>query len=110
MHQLMQTISRGDYEAAAACLTSSDGSSVDASMLEAECAAIFDAHPTLRCDPEARLAHWTRIEARDELDFEVIQTLLDEEGQGGAQIEAVVQLEDARMPAGPMLTWGGVRA
>ena len=110
MHQLMQTISRGDYEAAAACLTSIDGSSVDASTLEAECAAIFDAHPTLRCDPEARLAHWTRIEARDELDFEVIQTLLDEEGQGGAQIEAVVQLEDARMPAGPMLTWGGVRA
>jgi superfamily II RNA helicase len=110
MHQLMQAISRGDYEAAAACLAESEESTIDAATLEAECAAIFEVHPTLRCDPEARLAHWTRIEARGELDFEVIQTLLDEDGEGGVQIETEVVLEDARMPAGPMLRWRGVRA
>jgi len=83
---------------------------MDASRLETECAPIFDAHPTLRCDPEARLAHWTRIAARDELHFDVVQTLVDEEGEGGAQLETEVVLEEARMPAGPMLAWVGIRA
>ena len=110
MHQLMQAISRGDYEAAVAALSATNGSTPDAATLEAECAAIFVCQPSLRCDPEARLAHWTRIEARGDLEFEVIQTLIDAEGEGSAQIETEIILEEARMPSGPMLKWCGVRA
>ena len=110
IHQLMQALARGDYETAATCLCAEDESGWDASRLESECAALIEAQPTLRCDPEARLAHWTRIESRSEFHFEIVQTLIDEGGEGGAQIETEVILEEARMPAGPMLRMLGVRA
>jgi superfamily II RNA helicase len=110
MHQLMQALARNDYEAAAACLAADDESNWGASRIEAEFADLFSAQPALRCDPDARLGHWTRIEPRTPLEFDVIQTLIDEEGEGGFQIEAEVLLEEARMPAGPMLRLRALRA
>ena len=65
---------------------------------------------TLRADPEARLGHWTQITPRGELSFEVVHTLIDEEGEGAGQIEAAIELEDVRMPAGPMLRLIAFRA
>jgi superfamily II RNA helicase len=109
MHQFMQALARRDFEAAAACLSAEDESGWDATRIEATWADFFEAQDTLRCDPEARLGHWTRIEARAELSFEVVQTLVDEEGEGGFQIEAEILLDDARLPAGPMLRLRGLR-
>jgi superfamily II RNA helicase len=110
MHQLMQALSRGDFEAAIACLAESDEESWDPFRLEEELAKILTRGQELRCDPEARLGHWTRIEARAELAFDVVQTLIDEEGEGDSQIEAEVVLDEARMPPGPMLRLVGFRA
>jgi hypothetical protein len=109
MHQFMQALSRRDFEAAAGCLSAEGEQLWDAQRLESEWAPLFDAQPSLRCDPEARLAHWTRLEARGELLFDVVQTLIDEDGEGGFQIEAGIELGEARMPAGPMLRLRGLR-
>jgi hypothetical protein len=109
MHQLLLALSRGDFEAASASLAADDDAARDAAGLEAECAPIFEAYETLRLDPVARLAHWTRIESRAELEFDVIQTLVDDEGEGGIQIEMQIILDEPRMPAGPMLRWRGLR-
>jgi superfamily II RNA helicase len=100
MHQLMQALSKRDFEAAATCVANTDW---DAARFEEECIAIFEAQRAVRHDPEARKGHWTRIDARSEFAFDVVQTLIDAEGEGGFQIEAEVILEEARMPAGPML-------
>ena len=54
-------------------------------------------------NPEARRGHWTRIDAESDLSFSITQTLIDEEGEGGATIEARVDLEAPQMPPGPML-------
>ena len=76
---------------------------------ESEFAALFDAQGEVRHDPDARRGHWTRIDSRSELAFDVIQTLIDALGEGGFQIEAEVVLEEPRMPVGPMLRILGVR-
>jgi superfamily II RNA helicase len=109
MHQFMQALSRRDFEAAASCLSAEGEPVWDAQRLESEWAPLFDSQPDLRCDPEARLAHWTRLEARGELLFDIVQTLIDEDGEGGFQIEARIELSEARMPAGPMLQLRGLR-
>jgi hypothetical protein len=109
MHQFMQALSRLDYESAAGCLLADGEDEWEAPRLEAEWAPFFETQPTLRCDPEARLAHWTRIEARGEFSFEVVQTLVDPEGEGASQIEAEVELTEARMPPGPMLRFVRLR-
>jgi hypothetical protein len=106
MHQLLHAVSRRDFEAALACLANDDW---DAPRLEAEFAPVFEAQGEVRYDPEARRGHWTRIDARSELQFEIVHTLIDEEGEGGFQIEADIELEELRMPAGPMLRLRSVR-
>jgi superfamily II RNA helicase len=106
MHQLMQVLSKRDFEAAATCVANGEW---DADRFESAFAMFFEAQDGLRHDPDARRGHWTRIDARSELAFDVIQTLLDADGEGGFQIEAEVVLDEAKMPAGPMLRILGLR-
>lgn len=109
MHQLMQALSRRDFEAAVACLAEDAEADWTPERLEAELAPILEQGGEVRCDPPARLNHWTRIAERDELCFDVIQTLIDAEGEGDRQIEAEIVLDEPRLPAGPMLRWIGLR-
>jgi len=106
MHQLMQALSKRDFDAASACVANRDWNS---GRFESELAALFDAQGEVRHDPDARRGHWTRIEARSELVFDVIQTLINVDGEGEFQIEAEIVLEEPRMPAGPMLRILAVR-
>ena len=100
MHQLMQALSRRDFEAAATSVANVDW---DAARFESTFSMLFEAQGDLRCDPEARRGHWTRIVARNALAFDITQTLIDGDGEGGFQIEAEVVLDEPHMPAGPML-------
>jgi hypothetical protein len=100
MHQLMQALSKRDFETASACVANDDW---DAARFESEFTALFDVQGDVRHDPDARRGHWTQIDARSELAFDVVQTLIDAEGEGGSQIEAEVILDEPRMPPGPML-------
>jgi len=109
MHQLMQALSRRDFEAALACLAEDAEAGWTAEGLEAELGPLLESGGEIRCDPPARLNHWTRIEARGELHFDVIQTLIDAEGEGDRRIETEIVLEEPRLPAGPMLRWVGLR-
>lgn len=106
MHQLLQALARRDFEAAAACVANEDW---DAERFERELAELYTAVGEVRVDPAARRGHWTRIDRRGPLAFDVVQTLVDEEGEGASQIEAEVVLEEARLPAGPALRLVGVR-
>jgi hypothetical protein len=106
MHQLLHALSRKDFDEAAACVAEGDW---DAARFESEFEAVFDAQGDVRHDPEARRGHWTRLEARHELAFDVVQTLIDEQGEGGFQIEAEIVLDEPRLPAGPMLRILGLR-
>jgi superfamily II RNA helicase len=106
MHQLLHALSRKDFEEAAACVAEGGW---DAARFESEFEAVFDAQGDVRHDPEARRGHWTGLEARHELVFDVVQTLIDEEGEGGFQIEAEIVLDEPRLPAGPMLRILGLR-
>jgi superfamily II RNA helicase len=106
MHQLLQALSRRDFEMAAGCVASG---SWDAARFEREFEGVFESQRNVRHDPDARRGHWTRIEVRSELAYDVVQILIDEEGEGGYQLEAEVILGDAQMPAGPMLRILGLR-
>ena len=107
LHQLVQALSRADYEGAALCVAGDDW---DAARFEAELAPVLEAQGSLRTDPEARLGHWTQITSRSELAHDVVQVLIDEEGEGAGQIEAVIELEETVMPAGPMLQMVALRS
>ena len=102
LHQVVQALARGDYEGAAACLSEGEGA-WDAARFEEALAPVLATIETIRVDPEARRGHWTRIDAESDLSFSITQTLIDEEGEGGATIEARVDLEAPQMPPGPML-------
>lgn len=106
MHQFVLALSRQDWEAASSCI---EPSGWDPARVESEATPLFEELGRVRVDPQARQGQWTRIEPRAELSFEVVQTLLDEEGDGACQIEATVELEDTRMPAGPMLRLVAIR-
>ncbi|MBY0399137.1 DUF3516 domain-containing protein [Myxococcota bacterium] len=106
MHQLLRALAHGDFEAAAASIANPDW---DAEAVELELAPLFEGGRTPRADPQARKAHWTRINERDPLHYEVVQTLIDAEGEGDAQLEAEIVLESTRLPAGPMLRIVGLQ-
>ena len=106
MHQLLRALAHGDFEAAAASVANPEW---DAETIQRELAPLFEGGRAPRADPDARKAHWTRIEERTPLHFEVVQTLIDAEGEGDAQIEAEIVLESTRLPAGPMLRVIGIR-
>jgi hypothetical protein len=105
MHQFLHAISRRDFETALTCLAEGDW---DASRIEAEFDSVFEAQGVIRYDPDARRGHWTRIDAQSDRSFEVVHTLIDAEGEGSFQIEAEIELEELRMPTGPMLRLRGV--
>ena len=111
MHLFLHALAHRDFEAAAACVANSED--WDALRIEAEFAPLYESSRGPRADPEARKAHWTRIEERTAPNgpprFDVVQTLIDDEGEGDAQIEAEVELEEAKMPAGTMLRIRGLR-
>ncbi len=111
MHLLLHALSHRDFEAAAACVANPED--WDAARIEAEFAPLYASGARPRSDPDARKSHWTRIEERSEKDgpprFDVVQTLIDAEGEGDAQIEAEVELGEAKMPAGTMLRLRGLR-
>jgi len=107
LHQLVQALSRGDYEGAALCVA---GDEWDAARFEAELAPVLEAQGRVRTDPEARLGHWTQITSRSELAHDVVQVLIDEEGEGAGQIEGFVELEETVMPAGPMIEIVAIRS
>jgi len=111
MHQLLRALERRDFEGAAACVAHPAWA---ADEVEPALAPLFAEGRVPRADPPARLAHWTRIEERrgdgDGLRFDVVQTLLDADGEGDAQLEAEVVLDSTRLPAGPMLRILGVRS
>jgi hypothetical protein len=106
LHQLLRALARGDYEGASACIAPGGW---DAEHFEEALAPVLEAQGPLRADPEARRAHWTRIDARSELAYDVVQTLIDEEGEGAGQLEATVELEETRMPKEPMLRMVAIR-
>ena len=110
LHQLLLCLARGDYEGAAACVAEDDPNAWQAEQFEQAAAEVVLALGAIRADPEARLGHWTRIEAEGELSFALTQTLIDEDGEGAATLEARVELEAARLPAGPMLRVVGLGA
>jgi superfamily II RNA helicase len=103
LHQLLLCLSRGDYEGAAACVAEDDPEAWDAARFETEMQPVLETLGAIRADPEARRGHWTRIEAENALRFVLVQTLIDEDGEGAATLEARVELEETRLPAGPML-------
>ena len=109
LHQLLQALARGDYAGASACVAHSEDA-WHADRFETELAPVLESQSRLRTDPEARLGHWTRIEETTPLHFDIVQTLLDEEGEGAGVIEATVALEEAQMPPGPMLQIVAIRA
>lgn len=115
LHQLLRALAREDFEGAVACLAdlTEDNDATDKwdpARFERELAPILENQGGLRVDPEARLGHWTQIEARSELEYDLVQTLIDEEGEGAGVIVARVKLEEARMPAGPMIQMVELRA
>ncbi len=111
MHLFLHALAQRDFEAASACVANAE--EWDPDRIAAEFAPLFAEGDGPRDDPEARKSHWTRIEQRtgggERLCFEVVQTLVDDEGEGDAQIEAEVELDEARMPAGTMLRLVGFR-
>jgi len=110
LHQLLQALSRGDCEGAAACVASVDGDEWDAARFETGLQPILESQGAVRTDPDARKGHWTQISARSALEYDIVQTLIDQDGEGAGQIELEVILEEARMPAGPMLRVRALRS
>jgi hypothetical protein len=104
MHQLVRDVASRRFEAAARRLRTLPEDVWDAARLEQALAAFHEEYGEVRFDPEARKAHWTRIDEREARVFDVHQVLLDDRDDNFWCIEAEVDLREAPPPDAPWLS------
>jgi len=103
VHLLVGALAEASYEAAARCVFPDPDDPWDAERLRAAMEPFHAAYGRLRFDPEARLAHWTRIEPAGDRRYRVVQTLLDEAEDHFWCLEADVDLTQPPAPETPWL-------
>ena len=106
MHQLVRDLAAGRYEEAARRLRQVPGDEWDGPRLEAALRPFFDEYERILFDPPARQAHWTRIDPRGPLLFDVHQALLDDAGDNLWNVEGEIDLRGELPPDSP---WVAIR-
>jgi len=103
MHLLVHALAQRDWEGAAERIAQDPADPWDAGRLEAALAPFFAEHSALLDTPEARRHQWTQIRPVGERQWEVLQTLLDPEGDHLWGIAARVDLRRATKVDHPLL-------
>jgi hypothetical protein len=103
MHLLVHALAQKDWEEAAERVAVDPQAPWDAARLEAELAPFFAEHAALLDTPEARRHEWTRITPAGDRQWEVVQTLLDSEGDHDWGLGAHVDLRGATAVDQPLL-------
>ncbi len=100
-HQLLKTLSWGEFEDAVACVAEDEDWTPAA--FDAALAPILAEIGRIRFDGEARYADKTTVKADGDHVWQVSQALIDFEGEIVASIDGVVDLREDTNPAGPMI-------
>jgi superfamily II RNA helicase len=101
LFQLLRTIARKDYGAAAEMLPGGDWTG---EKLSAAFAPFFAEHATVRLDPDARSPSRTRIAKEIPGRWDVVQVVCDPEGDDDWAIFAAVDIESSRKEGRPVLS------
>lgn len=104
MHLLVHALAQKDWEEAAERIAVDPKEPWDAARLEAELAPFFAEHSALLDTPEARRHEWTKITSTGDRQWEVVQTLLDPEGDHDWGLGAAVDLRGATAVDQPLLS------
>ncbi|MCB9378869.1 MAG: DUF3516 domain-containing protein [Holophagales bacterium] len=103
MHLLVHALAQRDWEAAAERVAPGAPDPWDAARFEEALTPYFAEHAELVDTPEARRHQWTQIRPAGERQWEVVQTLLDPEGDNLWGIRARVDLRRATAVDHPLL-------
>jgi superfamily II RNA helicase len=106
MHQLVRDLSAGRYQEAARRVRQVQGDEWNADRLEAALAPFFADYERILFDPPARQAHWTRVDPKGPLLFDVHQVLLDDAGDNLWNVEGEIDLRGELSPDSP---WVAIR-
>ena len=100
---LVRALARKDWEEAAERVFADAADPWDAARFEAAMAPFFDEYGELLSGAEARLHHLTQLKPAGPRRWEVVQALLDPQGDHTWAVFADVDLRDAGAPDGPIL-------
>jgi hypothetical protein len=108
MHSLVRALADRDYEEAArwvAAEPADPGASEPwtPALLEQALAPFYNDHERVRFDPDARGAHYCRLEQTAPRVFEVNQVLCDPDGENDWFVEGIIDLRGERAPEGPLV-------
>jgi len=103
MHLLVHALAQRDWEAAAERVAPGAAEPWDAARFEEALAPFFAEHAALLDTAEARRHQWTQIRPAGDRQWEVLQTLLDPEGDNLWGIRARVDLRRATAVDHPLL-------
>jgi len=103
MHQLVRALARGNYEEAALCVFQEENDPWTAERFEKELAPFLEAHGKLLFNGEARQARFTTIQERGDRVWDVMQVLVDPEGDNLWYLQAAVDLRDPKSLEGLLL-------
>ncbi|MEM7479875.1 MAG: DUF3516 domain-containing protein [Acidobacteriota bacterium] len=104
LHHLVRALSQEDWEAAAGCVKSADPEEPWTAERFEETLAFFLAdYEEILFTPDARQAHWTRIEAEGPRRWKVEHTLIDPEGDNFWHLAGEVDLRDEESLDGPLI-------
>ncbi len=103
LHALVHALSRGDFEEAVACVRHDPGDPWDEARFERELAPFLAEHARIVFDPSARTPQRTRVTKRSPRLFEVMQTLVDPEGENDWCVEGEIEVPVGHPPDGPLL-------
>jgi superfamily II DNA/RNA helicase len=106
LHHLVAALARRDWEEAASCIRADPrerGSLAAAEELEAAMEPYFARYPELRFDHQARLAEHTQLSDLGGHRYQVVQVLLDPEGDNLWCVEGKVDLTDEASVEGPLV-------
>lgn len=102
-HRLVHALAARDYEEAVRCVQPDPDDPWDPRRLQAELAPYFAEHAAIVTTPDARAAHRTTIRKTGPRRFDVMQVLVDPEGDELWSVFAEVDLSDGAPGDGPLL-------
>jgi len=104
LHQLVRALARSDWEDAAASVRQPADDPWPPERFEQALAPFVAEYEELLFTPEARQAHWSRIDEAGSRRWQVRQTLLDPAGDNFWHLEGIIDLTGEDAFEGPLVT------
>jgi len=103
LYLLLRCLADKRYEEATQCVKEDREDPWDAARFEDALALFYEEYARILFDPRARQAHLSLIKERGPRQWDVHQTLCDDQGEDIWKVEAEIHIDSLPLPDGPLL-------